>query len=39
MEDHISYAMRNTEALESFIYFNAPGALKDWSFSVRTTSV
>jgi hypothetical protein len=32
MEDHISYAMRNTEALESFIYFNAPGALKDWSF-------
>jgi hypothetical protein len=32
MEDHISYAMRNTEAVQSLIYFNAPSALKDWSF-------
>ncbi len=32
MEDHISYAMRNTEALQALVYFNAPSALKDWSF-------
>ena len=32
MDEHISYAMRNTEAIGSLIYFNAPGALKDWSF-------
>ena len=32
MQDHISYAMRNTEAVNSLIYFNAPSALKDWSF-------
>lgn len=32
MEEHISYAMRNAEALESLIYFNAPSALRDWSF-------
>lgn len=34
MEDkqHISYAMRNTEALDQFISFNAPSELLDWSF-------
>ncbi len=32
MADPISYAMRNAEAVGSLIYFNAPGALKDWSF-------
>ena len=32
MTDHLSYAMRNSEAVNSLIYFNAPGALKDWSF-------
>lgn len=34
MEEHISYAMRNAEAVRSLIHFNAPGALKDWSFLV-----
>lgn len=33
-EEHISYAMRNEEATQSFIYFNAPGELLDWSFIV-----
>ncbi len=32
MTEHLSYAMRNSEAIESLIYFNAPSALKDWSF-------
>jgi hypothetical protein len=32
MEEQISYAMRNTEAVQSLITFNAPSALKDWSF-------
>jgi hypothetical protein len=32
MEEHISYAMRNKEATEALISFNAPGALLDWSF-------
>ena len=32
MEEHISYAMRNDEAVDSLISFNAPGALLDWSF-------
>ena len=32
MDEHIAYAMRNAEAVDSLIYFNAPGALKDWSF-------
>ncbi len=32
MEEHISYAMRNAEAVGSVISFNAPSALKDWSF-------
>ena len=32
MDEHISYAMRNAEAVEALIYFNAPSALKDWSF-------
>lgn len=31
-EEHISYAMRNKEATESFISFNAPSELLDWSF-------
>ena len=30
MEEHISYAMRNHEAVHSLISFNAPGALLDW---------
>jgi len=32
MNEHISYAMRNELATNSFIYFNPPSALKDWSF-------
>ncbi len=32
MNEHIAYAMRNEAATESFIYFNAPSALQDWSF-------
>lgn len=32
MDEHLSYAMRNAEAVESLVYFNASGALKDWSF-------
>jgi hypothetical protein len=32
MAEHISYAMRNTDAVNSLIWFNAPSALKDWSF-------
>ena len=32
MDEPISYAMRNTEALRNWLNFNAPSALKDWSF-------
>jgi hypothetical protein len=32
MSEHISYAMRNTEATQSLVYFNSPGQLLDWSF-------
>lgn len=32
MTEHIAYAMRNEEATQSLIYFNAPGQLLDWSF-------
>jgi len=32
MDEPISYAMRNTEALGHWLNFNAPGELKDWSF-------
>ncbi len=32
MTEHLSYAMRNTEAVNSLVTFNAPSALKDWSF-------
>ena len=32
MQEHISYAMRNEEATNAFIYFNAPSALQDWTF-------
>lgn len=32
MDEPISYAMRNTEALNRWISFNAPGELRDWSF-------
>ena len=32
MEEHLSYAMRNTEALSSWLSFNSPSELKDWSF-------
>jgi hypothetical protein len=32
MTEHIAYAMRNEEATQSLIYFNAPSALLDWSF-------
>ena len=31
MEEHISYAMRNEEATKSWLYFNAPSNLLDWS--------
>ena len=33
MEHPISYAMRNAEAVQSWIFFNAPSNLLDWSFS------
>lgn len=33
MEEHISYAMRNTEAVQSYIYFNNPFELKSWTFN------
>ena len=33
-EQHISYAMRNEEATNALIYFNAPSALQDWTFLV-----
>lgn len=32
MDEHLSYAMRNTEAVSRWINFNAPSELKDWSF-------
>ena len=32
--EHIVYAMRNDEAREQFISFNAPTELLDWSFVV-----
>jgi len=32
MDQHISYAMRNTEATSSWVFFNSPSELKDWSF-------
>lgn len=32
MDPHISYAMRNAEAVESLVFVNAPDALLDWSF-------
>jgi hypothetical protein len=32
MNPHISYAMRNAEAVEALVFVNAPGALLDWSF-------
>lgn len=32
MNHPISYAMRNAEATRALVYFNAPSALKDWSF-------
>ncbi len=32
MDEPISYAMRNTEALGNWLNFNAPSELKDWSF-------
>ena len=31
MNEHISYAMRNEAATKSWIYFNAPSNLLDWS--------
>ena len=33
MEHPISYAMRNAEAVQSWLFFNAPSSLLDWSFS------
>lgn len=32
MDEPISYAMRNTEALGSWLNYNAPSELRDWSF-------
>ncbi len=34
MDSHISYAMRNSEALEALVFVNAPSALLDSSFLV-----
>ena len=31
MTEHISYAMRNPDAIVSFFYYNAPASLLDWS--------
>jgi hypothetical protein len=39
MNQHISYAMRNIEATNAFLYFNAPDALKDWSFLAMETII
>ena len=33
MDQPISYAMRNAEAVQSWIFFNAPSSLLDWSFT------
>ena len=33
-EQHVSYAMRNEEAVNSLVYFNNPLALMDWSHTV-----
>ena len=33
MEHPISYAMRNAEAVQSWVFFSAPSSLLDWSFS------
>ncbi len=32
MNEHIAYAMRNTEATGRWVSFNSPGELHDWSF-------
>ena len=32
MQEHIAYAMRNEEARNALVYFNAPSKLLDWSF-------
>jgi hypothetical protein len=32
MEEHLSYAMQNTEAVGRWLNFNSPSELKDWSF-------
>lgn len=32
LAEQLSYAMRNTEAREHFLWFNAPSQLQDWSF-------
>lgn len=32
MDPHISYAMRNTEAVGALVFVNAPATLLDWSF-------
>lgn len=32
MQEHLAYAMRNTEATQALIYFNRPSELIDWSF-------
>jgi len=32
LDEPISYAMRNTEALGSWLNYNAPSELRDWSF-------
>ena len=39
MEEHIAYAMRNADAIQSYIYFNNPFTLKNWTFNVVETTV
>lgn len=34
LAEQLSYAMRNTEAREHFLWFNAPSQLQDWSFFI-----
>lgn len=37
--EHVAYAMRNADAINSLIYFNNPLHLKNWTFNVVETTV
>ena len=39
MEEHVSYAMQNADAVSSLIYFNNPLNLKNWTFNAVETTV